>query len=92
MLAYAGRRVGAPVGSYISDLASLQKSILLCGACVFHFNPRAHHYFREQHFHVQGDCDACRNFTHRGYIHFHESLVGKPERGRNTVWTPRNSA
>lgn len=81
--ASGGRRVGAVVGSYVSDLAALRKTIMLCALCVHRFNPRRYQYepWRRDLYAVAA-CDDCRATTHGTRIFIHESLhqdVGDPE-------------
>ncbi len=71
-----GRKVGKPHGSFISDLAELQKSILLCDKCVGRFkNWRWYGYYRQREFpYVTGNCDACKERCN-GHFFIHESIV-----------------
>jgi hypothetical protein len=56
-----GRKIGKPVGSYVIDLADLQKSIALCRSCVSGFDPKAHDYIQHHSIpNFRGKCDACR--------------------------------
>lgn len=54
-----GRKNGKPVGTYLSDLISLRKIILLCPSCQHPFRYWDHGYRREEMLCVS-KCDACR--------------------------------
>jgi len=77
-----GRRIGAVTGSYISDLAALRQTILLCLSCDHKWNSRKAHYEPKDDWHelyggVNGACDACREPGHYRKIYVHESFHGK---------------
>ncbi len=70
-----GRKRGKPVGSHVIDLADLKKAIVLCVGCVSGFNPKRHHYVQHKTIpYVQGQCDACREFSPRAAMFVHETL------------------
>lgn len=73
---HAGRKIGKPHGSWVTDLAELQKSILLCDSCHHRFNHVQYGYYRQREFpYVAGKCDACKRecyghfFIHEAYLH-----------------------
>ena len=83
---HAGRRIGKPEGSYVDELASLRKAILLCWHHAPKFNAVVHHYFHEKNIHVRGSCDACRQFCNKGQLFMPLEYV----EGANQTWTPQS--
>ena len=59
-MAWAGRKIGKPIGSHIDDFIQLRIPLTLCGLCCNKFDARWHRYFRERRFGCDADCDACR--------------------------------
>ena len=75
-LTHPGRRMGLVHGSYITDMAENQQSILLCLGCQHRFDPKAYGYYRTKEFSIQGPCDACKDHAEDAIFFIHESLVG----------------
>lgn len=75
--------------SWISDLSTLKKTILLCSYCRVKFNPRRHHYRRlftpdvtgmTDGYISNGKCDACKQRTENmggGTAYVHEALYNQ---------------
>ena len=85
-----GRPWNRVAGGWISDLASLQKFVMLCPFCAPKFNPRPNGYevWRRDTQSI-GKCDGCNQVSTylRGYIsEAYHDLVGEwerhPRRGR----------
>lgn len=61
-----GKPARTTAGSWVTDLASLGKSILLCDFCSSKFNARKYGYVRRQAVagfnYVIGDCDGCKRY------------------------------
>ena len=86
-----GRRIGAVIGSWVTDLAELKQTIILCWKCQEEFRkvaPRYHYHFAENWNKiwggVHGKCDACREPGVRRSCFVHQSYLGKsynPESG-----------
>ena len=79
-----GRRVGAVTGSYITDLAAIRQTIILCSACdaKWKHDYKRHQYEPHKQFHeyyggVIGSCDACREMGMRRKIYIHQSFHGQ---------------
>jgi len=84
-LEHTGRRSDGTqsAASWIADLLSLKKVLILCAYCRSKFNPRKHHYRRfyspdpsgsTDGYVVNGKCDGCKQFTVNcgggtGYVH-----------------------
>ena len=73
-LEHPGRRTDGvqTAASWITDLTDLRKTIILCGWCRGHFNPRRHGYRRRfvadltgktDGYEVTGRCSACKQPT-----------------------------
>ena len=82
--ASTGRAFGAPVGRWVTDLAELKQTIILCSMCDAGWRrsaPRYHYEFRKDWHEywggVIGRCDACREPGHSRKIYIHQSLHGK---------------
>lgn len=80
----AGRRSGTPHGSWVTDLAELRQTIILCWACDAKWKRSAkrYHYEFRKDWHefwggVIGRCDACKEPGHGRRIYIHQSLHGK---------------
>ena len=59
-----GRRKGKPSGSYIDELVSLKKAVILCSNCLHKFNAKKAAYEKPMRFSVvRGKCDDCREFN-----------------------------
>ena len=72
-----GRKVGSAHGSYISDLAELCKTILLCYSCTRKFDHKKYRYYKQREFpYALGKCDACKAFG-KNDLFLHESEVKK---------------
>ena len=79
---FGGRKRGTLGGSLVSDMASLQKTIMLCGTCQGKFDWRHHGYYsiwRYEHQPVVGACDVCRVYVtgNDGRLFIHESIRPK---------------
>ena len=62
-------------GSWVSDLASLKKLVLLCSGCTHKFNPAKLGYRRDPEFpHSLGKCDGCSTFDMKCVAFFHEEV------------------
>jgi len=62
-LEFGGRKRGTLAGSLVSDMVSLQKTLILCGDCQGKFDYRRCGYYsvyRYEHQPVLGPCDVCR--------------------------------
>ena len=71
---HPGRRTDGTqtAASWVTDLTSLRKAIILCSYCRVHFNPRKHHYRKfyaadlsgitDGHA-TNGKCDVCKQWT-----------------------------
>lgn len=85
-----GRPSGRIAGGWVSDLAALQKFIMLCPFCISKFNPRRAGYeVWRQHIYCVGKCDGCKQMSTytKGFIHevYHQT-VGDWERPRKGRW------
>ncbi len=83
-LAWGGRNKGTTGGSLVSDLAEMQKTIVLCGSCQHKFDYKRHGYYsvwRYENQPVTGNCDVCAvSITGSdGRIFVHDNL-------RHKVW------
>ncbi|MCA9457219.1 MAG: hypothetical protein KC587_11175 [Nitrospira sp.] len=81
-LAFGGRKRGTLGGSLVNDMASLGKTIMLCGDCQGKFDWRRHQYYsvwRYEHQPVTGPCDVCRVQVtgNDGRLFIHESVRPK---------------
>ena len=81
-LAFGGRKRGTLGGSLVNDMASLGKTIMLCGDCQGKFDWRHHQYYsvwRYEHQPVTGPCDVCRVQVtgNDGRLFIHESIRPK---------------
>jgi len=83
---FAGRNVGKPEGTFVTDEAEQQKGILLCWKCDHKFNPSAYHYYKTKEFRVQGRCDGCREHTPNVNFYIYEGLLGRKS---GQCWMPR---
>ena len=75
---FGGRKRGTLAGSLVSDLASLEKALLLCGDCQGKFDWKRNQYysvFRYEHTAAIGQCDLCTVFIrgHEGLLYIHEA-------------------
>ena len=58
-----GRKKGKPSGSYIDDLVSLKKAVILCDGCLHKFNAERSGYKKPSKYSVvRAKCDDCREF------------------------------
>lgn len=80
----AGRPVGKVAGSWVTDLAELKQSIMLCELCDVKFRSAAARYGYELKRRWQrvwggvgGQCDGCREVGLRRRFYAHGSLIGK---------------
>lgn len=79
-----GRKVGSVAGSWVTDLAELKQSIMLCNACDFKWRHGAKKYGYELAKRwtkiwggVVGKCDDCRQSGPQRSFYYHETLNGK---------------
>jgi hypothetical protein len=76
-----GRRVGAVAGSWISDLAELQKVITLCWQCdpKWKRSAKQHGYDSKRWMSkfggVWADCDGCREFGPQRTCYIHMANI-----------------
>lgn len=89
---HPGRKYGMPEGGYVTDLAALRKTIILCWRCQPKFDHKRHNYYKDEKFpHVVGKCDGCRQvMNHSTKLYIHESYLSDPG-GRTRsgqCWTP----
>ena len=85
MARFAGRPTGRSVGTWVTDLAELRQSILLCPTCDpgFRNGHQRYGYFRDNRWRrytggCSGQCDACRgDFPGGLQLYIHDSYVGK---------------
>lgn len=80
------RPYGKAHGTYVTDIAGAQQSVLLCRLCSHKFDPRPYHYYLTREFRVQGRCDGCREYEQEARFYIHESALG---RRHGQCWTPR---
>lgn len=74
---HPGRKVGKPHGTWVTDLAELCKTVILCDCCSHKFDRKKYRYYKQREFpFVLGKCDACKNFG-RAQLFIHESEVKK---------------
>jgi hypothetical protein len=80
----SGRPVGKVEGSWVTDLAEIRQSILLCSVCDAKWKGSAKQYGYEVKKSwdqiwggVVGDCDGCRQPGHQRKFYAHESLISK---------------
>lgn len=80
----AGRKVGSVAGSWVTDLAELKQSILLCSGCDFKWKWGAKKYGYELAKRwtriwggVIGKCDDCRQSGPGRSFYYHDSNTGK---------------
>ena len=72
-----GRKTGNPHGTWVTDLAELAKTIILCDTCCKKFNWKKYRYYKQREFpFVIGKCDACKTFG-RAQLFIHWSEVKK---------------
>jgi hypothetical protein len=78
-----GRKIGAVIGSWVTDLAELRQEILLCSACdpKFAGTEARYGYHRDTKWKkiyggVIAKCDACREMGHGRRMYVHESYFG----------------
>ena len=71
-----GRTSGRAAGGWMSDLAALKQTILLCDSCVHRFDPKPVHYYREGRFQAIGGCDGCVQHYGNVFLFVHESYLG----------------
>jgi len=81
---WGGRKKATTGGSLVSDLAALQKTLVLCGSCQHKFDYRRRHYYsvwRYEHTSVIGACDVCKIqiVGNDGRLFIHEA-------NREAVW------
>lgn len=79
-----GRTVGRGAGSWVTDLAELRQSLLLCWSCDARWNSSApkygyglHRRWMKQYGGVIGKCDGCREGGPNRRFYVHESFFGK---------------
>jgi len=73
----AGRKIGNPHGTHVTDLAELANTIILCDFCVPKFDWKKYRYYKQREFpYVLGKCDACKTFG-RAQLFIHWSEVKK---------------
>lgn len=79
-----GRRIGSVAGSWVTDLAELKQSIMLCSSCDFKWKSGAKKYGYELAKRwtkiwggVVGKCDDCRQSGPQRSFYYHEALTGK---------------
>lgn len=83
---YAGRNVGKPHGTFVTDEAERRLGILLCWKCRHRFEPAKYNYYLTREFKIQGRCDGCREHTQGVNFFIHESYLG---RKHGQCWSPR---
>ena len=85
-----GRKPGRIAGGYMSDLAALKKTIILCPFCEHKFNPRKSNYEVWNRFYMaHGRCDGCKQLSFQAKIYNHEaytSAVEMPGNRRRGRW------
>ena len=86
------RKTGSTESSWIDQLTSTHKCVMLCHLCTHKFDHIRSHYYKDRKFdYVMADCDGCRKKLERCAIYFHESVLTGPG-GRTSsgqCWTPR---
>ena len=71
-----GRRPGRLPGGHIADRVALRKAVTLCRDCLPKFNRRNTGYVTKPNLpFVQGRCDGCQQFTPRGHLFVHHTVV-----------------
>ena len=80
-----GRKVGRGEGGWITDLAELRQSIILCNGCNFkwkwygarRYGYAVHKKWNHLYGGVTGSCDACREFGNHRQLYVHEIHHGR---------------
>jgi len=79
-----GRKPGAVHGSYVTDLAELRQTILLCWACDAKWRGSEGRYqyafrkdWNESYGGAIGKCDACKEVGPKRRVYIHQSYLGK---------------
>jgi len=83
---FAGRNVGKPHGTFVTDEAEQQMGVVLCSGCSHKFDPAKYHYYLTREFCIQGRCDACKEHTQGANFYIYEGLLG---RKHGQCWWPR---
>ena len=83
---FAGRNVGKPHGTFVTDEAEQQMGVILCSQCDHKFDPVKYHYYKTREFKIQGRCDACREYTQGANFYIYEGLLGRKS---GQCWWPR---
>jgi len=72
---FAGRKKGKPVGTHVTDLAELKKSIALCRGCRSGFSKKKYDYMQSRVIPVvRGACDACKSYSPAMELLVHRSM------------------
>ena len=83
---FAGRNVGKPHGTFVTDEAEKGMCIILCWSCKHKFNAKRYQYYLTREFRIQGRCDACREYAREANLFIHESALGRKS---NQCWSPK---
>jgi len=83
---FAGRNVGKPHGTFVTDEAEQQLGVVLCWKCSHKFDPKKYHYYLTKEFNIQGRCDGCREHTQGANFYIYEGLLG---RKHGQCWWPK---
>ncbi len=89
---HPGRKYGATVGGWISDLTELRKAIVLCWRCQSKFYYKRAKYYRDEVFpYATGTCDGCRQIAVQGKLYIPEERLSDPGSlvKPGQCWTPR---
>lgn len=92
LMEHPGAKYGQPKGSWIDDLTSRRKMLLLCWRCQPKFDHKKAHYYKDGRFpYAVGECDGCRTWmNHEAKLYIHESFLGEPSGllRAGQCWTP----
>ena len=71
---HPGKKVRLSSGAWVTDLAELRKSILLCAHCSSKFDHKKYLYYKQREFpYALGKCDGCDSFGKCNfYLHWSE--------------------
>lgn len=71
-----GKKSGTTAGSYISDLVSLKKAILLCSSCRPKFDIKSNGYVTQARMPMcGGKCDGCKEMGMGRRLFLHHSQM-----------------
>lgn len=72
----AGKKFGQMAGSYIADLVSLRKTIILCPSCLPKFSAAKNGYVTQSRMPLcMGKCDGCRDMGMERRLFVHHQQI-----------------